>query len=90
MNKLEHFRQKAGMTQVELAEKSGVQQSEISKAEKGVKDLKGANWVSIARVLECSVDELLGGVKNERIINTSAVRCEPFLQMDSKNDRKVF
>lgn len=76
---------------MELAEKSGVQQSEISKAEKGVKDLKGANWVSIARVLECSVDELLGGgVKNERIINTSAVRCEPFLQMDSKNDRKVF
>lgn len=60
MNKLEYFRQRAGMTQVELAKNSGVEQPEISKAEKGVKDLKGANWASIARVLKCSVDELLG------------------------------
>lgn len=60
MNKLEHYRLKAGMTQTELAEKSGVLQTEISRAEKGVKDLKGMNWVSIARVLGCSVDELLG------------------------------
>lgn len=65
MNKLEQFRQKAGMTQVELAKKSGVEQPEISKAEKGVKDLKGANWASIARVLECSVDELLGVQESE-------------------------
>lgn len=60
MNKLEHYRLQAGMTQTELAEKSGVLQTEISRAEKGVKDLKGMNWVSIARVLNCSVDELLG------------------------------
>lgn len=60
MNKLEHYRLKKGMTQTELAEKSGVSQSDISRAEKGVKDLKGLNWVSVARVLECSVDALLG------------------------------
>lgn len=60
MNRLEHYRLKKGMTQTELAEKSGVLQTEISRAEKGVKDLKGLNWASIARVLDCSVDELLG------------------------------
>ncbi len=60
MNKLKHYRVMKEMTQTELAEKSGVLQSDISRAEKGVKDLKGLNWASIARVLNCSVDELLG------------------------------
>lgn len=68
MNRLQYYRERVGMTQTELAEKSGVEQPEISKAEKGVKDLKGLNWASIARVLECSVDELLGTAdKNGRI-----------------------
>lgn len=60
MNKLQYYRERAGMTQTGLAKKSGVEQPEISKVEKGVKDLKGTAWASIARVLECSVDELLG------------------------------
>ena len=60
MNRLEYYRLRKGMTQVELAEKSGVLQTEISRAEKGVKDLKGLNWASIARVLNCSIEELLG------------------------------
>lgn len=63
MNRLEYYRLKNGMTQTELAEKSGVLQTEISRAEKGVKDLKGMNWASLARVLDCSVDELLGMAK---------------------------
>lgn len=66
MNKLQYYRERAKMTQTELAEKSGVEQPEISKAEKGVKDLKGFNWASIARVLGCSIEELLGlAAKNE-------------------------
>lgn len=60
MNRLQRYRELRGMTQVELAEKSGVGQPEISRAEKGVKDLKGLSWASIARILECSVDEILG------------------------------
>lgn len=60
MNRLEHYRLKKNMTQTELSEKSGVLQTEISRAEKGVKDLKGAQWVSLAKVLGCTVDELLG------------------------------
>lgn len=62
MNSLEHYRLKRGMTQTELAEKSGVLQTEISRAETGVKDLKGLAWASLARVLKCSVEELLGTV----------------------------
>lgn len=60
MNSLQYYRLKAGLTQVELAERSGIEQPEISKAEKGVRDLKGQSWASIAKALECSVDELLG------------------------------
>lgn len=60
MNKLKHYRELAKMTQTELSEKSGVEQPAISRAEKGVKDLKGYSWASIARVLNCSIEELLG------------------------------
>ena len=63
MNRLEYYRLRAGMTQTELAEKSGVYQLDISRAEKGVKDLKGQNWSSIARVLNCSIDDLLEKAK---------------------------
>ena len=59
-NRLEYYRVKAGMTQLELEEKSGVLQTEISRVEKGVRDLKGSSWVSLARALGCTVDELLG------------------------------
>lgn len=66
MNRLNYFRERASLTQTELAERSGVEQPDISKAEKGIKDLKGLSWASIARVLRCSVDELLGsGVRDE-------------------------
>lgn len=60
MNKLAHYRMEKQMTQVELADKSGVLQTEISRAEKGTKDLKGLAWASLARVLGCSIEELLG------------------------------
>lgn len=66
MNNLEYWRIKRGMSQTELAEKSGVMQPEISKVEKGVKDLKGAYWVSLANVLDCTTDELLGKLNAER------------------------
>lgn len=64
MNRLRYYRERADMSQTELAERSGVEQPDISKVEKGVKDLKGSAWVSIARALECSTDELLGVAKN--------------------------
>lgn len=60
MNRLEIFRKRNGLPQTELAEKSGVPQTDISKAEKGVKDLKGLAWRSIANVLGCTIDDLIG------------------------------
>ena len=69
MNRLKEFRLAKGMTQVELAEKSGVIQTDISRAEKGVRDLKGSAWASLARVLNCTVDELLGTKEDSCIIN---------------------
>ena len=59
MNKLEYYRRKAGLSQTELAEKSGIFQTQISRAEKGVFDFKGHQWKRLAEVLGCTVDELI-------------------------------
>lgn len=63
MNRLESIRLMKGITQNELARISSVPQCTISKAEKGIKDLKGFEWLSIAKALGCTVDELLGAGK---------------------------
>ena len=60
MNRLRYFREREGMTQVELSKKSGVTQGDISRVEKQIKDLSGTRWKSLAKVLGCTVDELLG------------------------------
>lgn len=60
MNNLEYYRLKAGLSQTELAEKSGIFQTQISRAEKGVLDFKGNQWKRLAEVLDCTVDELVG------------------------------
>lgn len=60
MNNLELFRKKAALTQSELSEKTAIPVSMICRAEKGVSDLKGQRWKVIAKVLGCSLDELLG------------------------------
>ena len=63
MNNLRYYREKAGLSQYDLAEKTGIEQSLISRAEKGVKDLPGQRWKVMAKVLECTVDDLLGAGK---------------------------
>lgn len=60
MNNLEYMRRKAGLTQKELADKSGISESAICRAEKGVTDLPGTRWKALAKALGCSLDELLG------------------------------
>lgn len=60
MNNLKHYREKAGLSQGELAEKTGIEQSMISRAELGTRDLPGQKWKALAKALECSIDELLG------------------------------
>ena len=60
MNNLQTFRIKANLTQAELAEKTGIDQGAISRAEKGVSDFYGQRWKAVAKALGCTVDELLG------------------------------
>ncbi len=60
MNRLENYRLRSGLTQAELAEKAGLDRSRLCRAEKGGYDFKGQIWVILARVLGCTVDELLG------------------------------
>lgn len=60
MNNLEYMRRKAGLTMRELADKTGISESAICRAEKGVTDLPGTRWKALAKALGCSLDELLG------------------------------
>lgn len=73
LNNLQHYRERRGLTQAELAGRAGVDRALISKAERGVLDLKGRCWLSIADALGCTVDELLGrkgGASNGDIKNS--------------------
>ena len=60
MNRLETYRKKKGLTQQELSKLSEIDQADISRTEKGIKDLPGRKWLAIAQVLDCTVEELLG------------------------------
>ena len=60
INNLKTIREKAGLTQEELAEKTGICQTGISRVEKGVSDFVGQRWKIIAKALECSIDDLIG------------------------------
>ncbi len=48
------------MTQVEMAEKLGVNQSVVSEYERGEVRLHGALVVQLAKILKVSTDEILG------------------------------
>ena len=60
-------RKMKNVTQAELAETLGVNQSYVSQIEKGVRPVSVAALESIADVLDCSVDRLLG--RDEKFIN---------------------
>ena len=53
-------RKQAGLTQKELAEKMGVDQSAVSFWETGKRFPRGAKLLRLAEVLNCSIDELFG------------------------------
>ena len=57
---LRHFREKRGLTQVELSKKSFVSQQLISKIEQGLVTNPGVITMnSLARALKCTVDDLI-------------------------------
>ena len=61
-SRLKFFREEKGMTQQELAEKSGVNLRSIQNYEQGFKDINGAKVVtvlSLAEALGCDVYEII-------------------------------
>ncbi len=61
-------RELKNVSQTELAERVNVNQSYISQVETGVRSVSVAVLESIADVLDCSVDRLLG--RDEKYINS--------------------
>lgn len=60
MNNLKAVREKKGVTQTQLADRTGQTLSSISRVEKGTLDFPGRVWKVIVRTLGCTTDELLG------------------------------
>lgn len=63
------FRNRMGLTQIKIGEKSGIEPSNISHIERGATKVSLPTLVSIANALEVSLDEIIYDslVKNEHI-----------------------
>lgn len=61
MTKLKTLRKQRGISQVKLAESSGVTQQMISMIENGDRDPGAAILYRLARALDVTMDELYGG-----------------------------
>lgn len=62
MNKLKELREKVGMSQSQLAEKSGVNVRMIQYYEQGFKDINKAQAITVlrlAKALDCQMEELI-------------------------------
>ncbi|MEM4994848.1 helix-turn-helix transcriptional regulator [Priestia sp. SB1] len=55
---LQHHLDKFGMSQVELAEKTGIHKNQISLYAKGSKGMSLTTAVAISRVLKCNAQDL--------------------------------
>lgn len=62
---IKKYRVVAGLTQKELAEKVGLGQSMLSRIECGGADTTVGNVINIAKVLQCTIFDLLGSVSGE-------------------------
>lgn len=53
-------REELGMTQTELAQKVGVEQSSVARWERGATSPTAANLMKLSQVLNCTLDRLAG------------------------------
>lgn len=60
-NRLREFRKNQGMTQMQIADVLGCQQSFVSQYERGVHTPSLHNALRLARALNTTVEELFGG-----------------------------
>ena len=58
-NRLRYYRERAGLTLAQLSDKTGIDISNLSRAERGSTDFAGQRWLIVAEELGCTVDELL-------------------------------
>lgn len=65
-NRLAEARKARGLTQVQLAEKCGMNQSQISYIEKGVRGTVMPKWREIASALEVDLDWLVNAESSEQ------------------------
>ena len=59
MNQIREYRKKRRLSQEKLAEMLGVDRSNVAKWEAGVHKPRADMLILLAKVLQCSVDELL-------------------------------
>jgi DNA-binding XRE family transcriptional regulator len=66
MNQLKHYRQRAGMSQSELAYMADISVRTLQDYEQGRKPLEGARAITVltlARILHCTVEDLIDPTK---------------------------
>lgn len=56
---IKQARLKAGITQVELANRLGVKQSAVANWETGINHPKAVHLLAMAKILKCKIDNLL-------------------------------
>lgn len=62
MNKLQAARQKAGLSQTQLADRAGINLSSLQKYERDAKDINSAKLktlLKLCRALSCSLEDIL-------------------------------
>ena len=69
--KVKELRERAGMTQKQLADALGITQQSVYYYESGDRDIKASILIDMSRVLNCTVSELLG------LVPARIVRSEP-------------
>lgn len=68
-NRLAEMREKAGLTQQQLADKLGVTQQTIYYYEKGRREMKSGVLIALSEALGCSVSDLLGISNSDGLLN---------------------
>jgi len=63
--KLREIRKRRRLTQMELARRAGLDQSQISKIERGLINPSLRTVVHLARILDVTLDELAGELVND-------------------------
>lgn len=89
-NRLREMRQRAGLSQAELAERYGADQGTISNWENSKRPLSIEKMRGLARVLGCTVADLLGDEDNpDRLDDTERALIEQYREADEQQREMI-